>query len=174
MTYPDGTELNFDYDVQSLQSRYVLYDSRVEYVYDVRNRVKDILIQGSDRVEGDTWYINSAGRVKNIFNPDNTLAQTSYNDGLFVKNYSYDGFNLSTMSYTKADQTAIGSFQYGYDNSRNIVSRNENGQAASFTYDPLQRIKTSSLFNEAYQYDERGNRKTLSSDLAPDSASGLI
>ena len=133
----------------------------------MRNRLNDIVIQRHRHWEGGNWFVYDAGQIQISYNPDSTLAQTSYNEGLFVNNNAYDGFNLASISYKRSDQSIIGSFQYGYDNNRNMTSRTENGETASFSYDALQRIKTSSLFNESYQYDERGNRKTLSSDLAP-------
>jgi RHS repeat-associated protein len=167
ITFPDGTTVVYDYDVQSLESQYVLGDSREEYAYDARNRLVGIQIQRHDHFEGNNWFIYEAGRIQYTYNANSTLSGMSVNEGLFAKTYAYDGLNLSAITYKKADQTVIGSFQYSYDNNRNIVSRNENGQIASFTYDALNRIQTSSLFNESYQYDTRGNRLTLTSDLAP-------
>ncbi|WP_374018177.1 hypothetical protein ABU162_29785 [Paenibacillus thiaminolyticus] len=44
------------------------------------------------------------------------------------------------------------------------MAKNDNGAASKFSYDRLNRIKTSSQFNEVYTYDQRDNRSTLRSD----------
>ncbi len=167
ITYPDGTMITFNYDVQNMTDRYILEDSRVTYQYDNRNRLNDIVIQGHDRLEGDTWYIRDLGRLQMSYNQDSTFDDWIYNEGTINKQYVYDGFNLSSLSYTRSDQTEIASFAYGYDSNRNISYRDENGESGHFTYDELNRIKTSSPFNETYDYDVRGNRMKLQSDLAP-------
>ncbi|WP_315910985.1 RHS repeat-associated core domain-containing protein [Xylanibacillus composti] len=167
MTYPDNTTLVFSYDVQNLTDRYILSDSRVEYHYDNRNRLSKIDIQGHGQLTGSNWQVLELGRIDISYNKDSTLAQLNYNEGAILKRYAYDGFNLSSLSYSRSDQSRIASFSYTYDSNRNISSRNENGNADQFTYDKLNRIKTSSLFNETYTYDARGNRQTLQSDLAP-------
>ncbi|WP_374018148.1 polymorphic toxin-type HINT domain-containing protein [Paenibacillus thiaminolyticus] len=61
----------------------------------------------------------------------------------------------------------IGQYTYQYDINRNIVVKNDNGAAFTFSYDRLNRIKTSSQFNEVYTYDQRDNRSTLQSEQEP-------
>ncbi|MCY9738048.1 polymorphic toxin-type HINT domain-containing protein, partial [Paenibacillus alvei] len=84
----------------------------------------------------------------------------------FLENYAYDGLNLAGIQQKQGD-APLRSYSYTYDNNRNIVAKNDNGAAYQFSYDPLNRIKTSSQFNEAYAYDQRDNRSTLQSDQVP-------
>jgi RHS repeat-associated protein len=58
-------------------------------------------------------------------------------------------------------------YSYQHDLNRNIIKLTENNQSYGFTYDTLDRISTSDIFNEAYQYDKRGNRSTLASSQLP-------
>ncbi|WP_245742771.1 polymorphic toxin-type HINT domain-containing protein [Fontibacillus panacisegetis] len=67
----------------------------------------------------------------------------------------------------KRNGTGLRSYSYSYDMNRNITGISENGATAKqFTYDPMNRITTSSQFNETYSYDSRGNRQTLKTESA--------
>ncbi|RTE10629.1 RHS repeat-associated core domain-containing protein [Paenibacillus whitsoniae] len=164
--YPDGTMLDLEYDVQDVSIKYVAFDYRLEFEYDNRNRLTSTLIQGTDHVEGDQWFVYNAGLAQRQYRKNSQISQVSYHGGLWTQTNTYDGFNLSSISYAKAGQSL--SYSYTYDHNRNIIGKNENGESSSFTYDPLQRIQTSSQFNETYAYDNRGNRQVLTSSSMPE------
>jgi RHS repeat-associated protein len=164
--YPDSTLLDLEYDVQDVSSKYVAYDYRLEFQYDNRNRLASTLIQGTDHVEGDQWFVYNAGLTQRQYRNNNQVSQVSYHGGLWTQSKTYDGLNLSSVSYAKAGHSL--SYSYTYDHNRNIIGKNENGVSSSFTYDPLQRIQTSSQLNETYAYDNRGNRQVLTSSSMPE------
>ncbi|MEW9703000.1 RHS repeat-associated core domain-containing protein, partial [Paenibacillus sp. SI8] len=86
--------------------------------------------------------------------------------------YTYEGTNLTEVKQKKYDGTNLNVFGYDYDNNNNQTSKSENGALFSFTYDKLNRIETSSQFNEQYTYDIRGNRQTLQSNQSLNIAAG--
>jgi RHS repeat-associated protein len=81
------------------------------------------------------------------------------------KTFTYDGILLDEQTEKKkSDQSLIGKYQLDYDNTDNITSIVDNEKTHTFSYDDLNRIKTSSIQNEAYSYDLGGNRNTLQTD----------
>jgi RHS repeat-associated protein len=79
--------------------------------------------------------------------------------------YIYNGFDhLTSLTHHNSGGSVIGSYSYIHDDNGNMLSKTENGKSHSFTYDDLDRISTSTEGNQAYQYDTRGNRLTLSGD----------
>ncbi len=90
------------------------------------------------------------------------LHQTTAANGLDSQ-FSYDGHRLIQLEQQDANG-AIRTYEYGYDANQNIVSRTSGGSTENFTYDELDRILTTSRFNEQYTYDLRGNRLTLDSN----------
>lgn len=69
----------------------------------------------------------------------------------------------------------INMFDYDFSLNGNIIKQSGKVNKGSwkenfsydYTYDPLNRISTSSQFNEAYTYDKVGNRLTMQSDVIP-------
>ncbi|MEW9702989.1 RHS repeat-associated core domain-containing protein, partial [Paenibacillus sp. SI8] len=109
------------------------------------------------------------GEVLNNWDATYTYKKNGLLDVITQKNgnknsYTYEGTNLTEVKQTKYDGTNLNVFGYGYDNNNNQTSKRENGALFSFTYDKLNRIETSSQFNEQYTYDTRGNRQTLQSN----------
>nr|WP_275444512.1 hypothetical protein [Paenibacillus sp. ACRRX] len=153
--YPDGVRLTNSYDLNK-QTGYELQASqtnvKVDAGYDNMNRLK-------------TLGVTSGGSAANTFGYDylsnGQLAQQSYGTA-FVSQLQYTDVKLSQLAYTR-NNAAMNTFQYGYDANSNITSRNENNVGSSFTYTPLNQIKTSSEFDERYSYDARYNRLTLES-----------
>jgi RHS repeat-associated protein len=126
------------------------------------------------------WSINythdSLNRIKSVSESSEAILETyTYqNNGLLNKvekaNYSqstltYDGLLLDQQTEKKlSDLSSMGSYSLDYDGSENITSVVNNGKNSTYGYDDLDRITTSSIQNEAYWYDLRGNRETLLSD----------
>lgn len=84
-----------------------------------------------------------------------------------TSNYFYKGLQLSSLNYSGANLPAV-QYKYEYDANNNIKTVTKNGLAQSYVYDELNRIQTSSLNNEVYSYDSRGNRSTLQTDASPE------
>ncbi|MDK8182618.1 RHS repeat-associated core domain-containing protein [Paenibacillus sp. UMB4589-SE434] len=153
--YPDGVRLTNSYDLNK-QTGYELQapqtNVKVDAGYDNMNRLK-------------TLGVTSGGSAANTFGYDylsnGQLAQQSYGTA-FVSQLQYTDVKLFQLSYTR-NNAVMNTFQYGYDANSNITSRNENNVGSSFTYTPLNQIKTSSEFDERYSYDARYNRLTLES-----------
>lgn len=77
--------------------------------------------------------------------------------------YHYSGMQLSGLQYQRNNEQLL-NYAYQYDPNKNITGRTQNGEFDLFAYDPLNRIETSSEFDETYGYDVRGNRQVLASE----------
>ncbi|WP_430112229.1 polymorphic toxin-type HINT domain-containing protein [Paenibacillus sp. B1-33] len=162
--YPDQTKLSFDYEARQLRTKQTVttsnfaLTSNVDYLYEQPTPTKLKALDGSGTILSEFTY---------EFNPQSKqLAKFNSLNG-YSESYNYDGFNLSGIQQSQ-NNVQFGQYAYQYDNNRNIVAKNDNGSTFQFSYDPLNRIKTSSQFNEAYTYDQRDNRSTLQSDQVPD------
>lgn len=163
ITYPDSAKLTMEYDSRGIRTSQTFtlggYKLTTKTAY-----------QGAAALPQQLQVLNSGeteiSRLSYTYRKNNSLAQTATNTGL-AKTYTYTGLDLTGL------QTAFGGatlkqYGYGYDNNRNIISQNDNGTSYSYTYDVLNRIKTSTQFNETYSYDLRDNRSSLTSDRAPE------
>ncbi|WP_052702762.1 RHS repeat-associated core domain-containing protein [Paenibacillus beijingensis] len=155
VTFPDGKKITYDYDANG--NRNVMNDPfgfNTYYHYDSRNRL--------DAVGPSIDFATDFDAKYQYFN-DNLLKQITQRNGV-TTSYTYDGKNIGTLVEKKSDGSLLNSFSYSYDNNGNLKTRTENGTTNSFIYDELNRIKTSSQFNETYRYDSRGNRTSLSTN----------
>lgn len=157
VTFPDGKTIDYTYN--NLGLRETLkdpFDMTKEYTYDNMNRLHTI---GSPEASVDATY---------EYFDNNLLEKTEQKNGV-TSNYTYDGYNLATLTHKKSDGALINSFTYTTQLNGNItqLAENRNGQSQTydFTYDALDRIQTSSQFNENYTYDSLGNRSVMESDL---------
>ncbi|MBN3526633.1 Hint domain-containing protein [Paenibacillus apiarius] len=164
ITYPDQTRIGYDYEIRGL-------------------RTEQAVAVGGNRIVQQTGYhavLPNPTSLSVLDGSGTQLSQFEYKyDGSYKRlaelksaqgwneAYTYDGFNLSGIQQTQNNAPSA-QYTYQYDNNRNIVAKTDNGAAFQFSYDPLNRIKTSSQFNEAYTYDLRDNRSTLYSDHALD------
>jgi RHS repeat-associated protein len=162
MTYPDGKTIQYDYDANgNRQQMSDPFGTNVYYSYDARNRLKTVgqaasIISGTRTIDSDATY--------SYYN-NNLLKTISQKNGV-TSNYTYDGIKLDTLVEKKADNTVLNSFDYNYDNNKNINQIIQTGaiaQTLNYTYDPLNRISTSDQGNQTYTYDNRGNRSVLTS-----------
>ncbi|WP_442601932.1 polymorphic toxin-type HINT domain-containing protein [Paenibacillus sp. KN14-4R] len=113
---------------------------------------------GQDLTKPDASYTYKAGNLDRI----------DLNTGKIVTNHVYTEGMLSDVTHKTDVGQALGSYGYEYDDYANITKLKENSQVtSSLTYDPLHRVQTNSMFKEAYQYNNRGNRETLQSDNLP-------
>ncbi|NEN87036.1 polymorphic toxin-type HINT domain-containing protein [Paenibacillus elgii] len=150
LTYPDGRTIRYSYDEQG--NRKTMTDPFgyvTAYGYDNRNRLTGV---GPNLNDWDAKY---------EYKHNDLLAAIVQRNGV-IGSYEYEGLNLTGLSQKKQG-VALNTFAYGYDSNRNQTSKTENGTRHEFSYDPLNRIGTSSQFGEQYTYDSRGNRQTMQS-----------
>ncbi|MFE5321462.1 polymorphic toxin-type HINT domain-containing protein [Paenibacillus sp. NPDC056579] len=154
VTFPDKRTLTYQYDVQGNRTQMTdPFGYKMEYDYDTRNRLTAV---GPSKNDWDASY---------VYKENNLLSSVQLRNGIKTE-YNYDGANLTGLVQKQSNGQTLNSFSYGYDNNSNQTSRNENGNPYNFGYDKLDRIETSSQFNETYTYDSRGNRQTVVSSNA--------
>ncbi|MBD2871222.1 RHS repeat domain-containing protein [Paenibacillus arenilitoris] len=155
--YPDGKTIAYSYDDQSgrLLQMTTPFSDTVGYTYNNRNQLENV--SWNDVVqENYNYYAN--GQLS--FQQQANGMQTEY---------SYTDNSLTNLKFKTTSGEVEREYGYGYDSNRNITSLNESNHGLltssdTFSYDPLSRISTSSEYNEAYAYDNRGNRQTMSTD----------
>ncbi|WP_372010394.1 RHS repeat domain-containing protein [Paenibacillus chitinolyticus] len=149
--YPDQQTLQYAYDQQGKRTKMTdPFGVVTNYEYDAQNRITAV---GTEPAEWDVTY---------QYKKNGLLAATQAKNGVHAA-FTYEGVNLTALTQAKSG-AAVQSFSYGYDLHANQTSKVENGVTQSFSYDALNRIATSSDYNENYSYDSRGNRLTLQSD----------
>ncbi|WP_088833833.1 RHS repeat domain-containing protein [Paenibacillus tyrfis] len=148
--YPDGRTIQYSYDRQGNRTHMTdPFGFVTMYGYDSRNQLTDVMQSLNERYVSYEYKKNG---LLSAVKQSNSIASS----------YNYDGYNLVGLTQTKPGAT-INTFNYGYDYKRNVIQKTENGAAHTFTYDHLNRIRTSSQFDELYTYDLRGNRETVQS-----------
>lgn len=154
VTYPDQRQMTIQYDENDRRTEMTgPFGLQTFYTYDVTNRLKTV---GTEEVSPDAIYAYYK----------NGLLRTSSTQNGIVSTFKYDGQSLIELQQQQSEEV-LNKYEYKYDGNKNITERNQNGKADSFTYDPLNRVETSSLYNEGYTYDTRGNRQTLKTDTEP-------
>jgi RHS repeat-associated protein len=163
VTSPDNNTVNYQYDVQGRRSQMTdPFSQTLYYGYNNMNRLTGV------------------STIANPTSADNEAQYQYYKNGL-MKNvqqkngistaYTYDDGRLTNLIHKQADGTILNSYSYTYDNNANIQTKTENANPTNnFTYDELNRIKTSDQLNETYSYDNRGNRQTYQNNINLDSS----
>lgn len=138
------------------------FGQRIHYLYDNRNRL-DYIILGT---------VNSSREVDYTYTGNNKIASITFNGGMKQIN-SYGTNNahlLSSVTHRAPNNALLNQYTYSYDENFNIASIGSQTDPPNsmvnhfYTYDVLNRIKTSTDGNEVYNYDNRGNRLTLQTD----------
>ncbi|SLK14730.1 MULTISPECIES: RHS repeat-associated core domain-containing protein [unclassified Paenibacillus] len=159
ITYPDGATLTLGYDARGVRTRQIFQQG--SYTLNLGMSYK-----GASALPATLSLTNGSGTALGSFaytyRGNNNLAQKSAGSG-WKEVYTYDGLNLKGLTHT-FQGTNGPSYSYAYDNNRNMTSKTDQGIASQFTYDKLNRIKTSSPYQETYTYDVRDNRSSLESD----------
>ncbi|WP_442601937.1 RHS repeat-associated core domain-containing protein [Paenibacillus sp. KN14-4R] len=155
ISYPDGKQLSYEYDIAGqVTSMTDPFGKVTNYAYQA-GRLDKV---GQDLTNPDASYTYKAGNLDRI----------DLNTGKIVTNHVYTEGMLSDVTHKTDVGQALGSYGYEYDDYANITKLKENSQVtSSLTYDSLHRVQTNSMFKEAYQYNNRGNRETLQSDQLP-------
>ncbi|UKS27368.1 hypothetical protein LOZ80_39065 [Paenibacillus sp. HWE-109] len=160
MTYADGRTMKITYGSEGLGNRVAMIDPfglNTAYSYDTRNRLSGV---GEALNNWEASYTYKKNGLADI---------TTLKNGISTS-YTFDGAKLTDLVQKKNSGANVNTFAYGYDNNSNQTSKTENGVANSYTYDKLNRIDTSTQFQEKYTYDNRGNRQTLQSSQTPNLA----
>lgn len=153
IAYPDGKTIQYDYDAAGkLDSFTTPFLDKVTYEYDLSNRIHSIAWNG----------VNQATYNYEVNKPLQSIVQAN---GIKT-DFGYDGLNrLQTLTH-KQGNTVTRKYSYSYDANSNInqiteLGNNTEQPIKTFTYDSMNRISTSSHFDERYSYDPKGNRKSL-------------
>jgi RHS repeat-associated protein len=165
ITLPDEGTHTYQYDNNGNRTMLTLnlggQSWSMNYSYDPQNRMDSVNVP-----------ISITGMLpENISETytyqDNGLLETVTRPGS-VKTLTYKGLLLDKLTeQTNLNNTAISNFEYVYDPNGNTIQISDSLGLQTFTYDELDRIKTSSLHQETYSYDSRGNRHTLESKQLP-------
>lgn len=119
-----------------------------EYTYDTIGRMQKVL-------DGTTQVAEYS------YNIDDTISQINYNNGVNA-NYAYNrDKNITSLINKNQNGTTISSFAYTYDNNGNQLTRVENEQTTTYTYDQLNRlaqVQYPGSVQESFEYDNAGNR----------------
>ncbi|WP_037288927.1 RHS repeat-associated core domain-containing protein [Saccharibacillus sacchari] len=163
LIYPDGATLAMEYEVRGVRNQQSFtsdaFTLTLNHAYNVSSpTLNQLNVQGAEN--------KSLGSYAYSHRKNNTLSQIAADTGQ-TQTYGYDGLNLSSLTQSQND-TVFGSYTYNYDNNRNIVSKMDNGESHTFGYDSLNRLQASSLFNESYAYDPRGNRSEMTTERPVD------
>ena len=151
------------------RKRYTNGILKLQYAYDKNDRVTGV----TDEFGNTTGYeYDTLGRIDRVldsaveiasytYNEDSTIQQVSYNTGITASlNYDRDR-NIISLINKDPQQAIISSFSYTYDNNGNTLTKTENGQTTTYTYDAVNRLETvnhPSRGLETYTYDNAGNR----------------
>lgn len=151
LQYPDGQELLMTYDANGNRTEAIgPFGGKRFFRYDAMNRLISMGTSSGAEEFKYTYYANG-------------LTNESTSNGNLTTKHRFNGTKLTEKEQVR-EQHLINRYQYEYDANNNIQKRSENDVVDIFAYDALNRIKESSVFNEAYTYDKLGNRLTLRSE----------
>ncbi|NMO96844.1 RHS repeat protein, partial [Paenibacillus lemnae] len=163
VTYPDGKTLEYTYYKNGLRKTMKdPFGVTATYIYNQDNQLKEVRTGGS--LEAEYIYRDNLDTTDPNYKKSSQLYQTKLANGQLMTTYLRDGFGrLSTL--TQSGPAFTETYEYGYDDNDNIISRSEGTTNGEFTYDALNRILTSTEGSEIYTYDAKGNRLTLQSSI---------
>nr|WP_246427514.1 S8 family serine peptidase [Paenibacillus phyllosphaerae] len=151
VVYPDGKSIQYTHNtIGNRKSMIDPFGGSLIYQYDANNHLKSV---------GEN---EAVAEVKYDYYKNGQLQKATTRNGI-TTNYTYDGGVLDTITHKKADGSVLNAYDYNYDANRNIIQIIENESTSNYSYDVLNRIKTSSQYNETYEYDSRGNRTVQNS-----------
>ncbi|MNH99700.1 tRNA3(Ser)-specific nuclease WapA precursor [compost metagenome] len=155
VTFPDQRTIQYEYNDQGKRKKMTNpFGIVTVYDYDSRNRLENV---GPSENNPDASY---------QYKKNNQPLQTLLQNGV-TTTFDYAALSAS-ITQNKAGGALVNSYQYNYDLHGNQKAKTENGTMHPFSYDKLNRIDTSTQFNEVYSYDSRGNRLTLMSEKGID------
>ncbi|WP_127531736.1 RHS repeat-associated core domain-containing protein [Paenibacillus kobensis] len=155
LEYPDGKKISYDYDVNGNRSSMNdPFGANTYYHYDSRNRLDAVGLSPDLVNDYDAKY---------QYEQAAQLRQVDLGNGV-KSSYTYVGNKLDTLTEYKSNGALLNSYSYKYDGNRNITDITANNATNSYQYDEMNRIRTSTQYNETYTYDNRGNRSGLTTN----------
>ncbi|MFC5405720.1 S8 family serine peptidase [Cohnella soli] len=156
VTYPDDKSIQYVYDAAGKRTQMTTpFGDITDYVYDDLNRLQTV-----------KW--NGTQQASYTYEPNGPLSSIQQANGITTK-YGYDDAKrLWTFTHQRG-VNELDKLTYSYDGNQNIatIEKSVSGgtsSSQSFTYDAMNRISTSSQYNETYTYDKRGNRASVTTD----------
>lgn len=157
VTYPDGKTISYAYYANGQRSMMNdPFGKDIYYRYDEGNRLTGISLNS----------LTDPSEITYAYTPGDRVQQSQLRNGM-ISGFVYEGSSLKSLQHKTMQGVVQNNFGYMYDPNGNQVQKTENSAAYDFTYDPLNRIETSSQFHDVYSYDDRGNRLTLKSEHFP-------
>ena len=115
---------------------------------------------------GEKWLVGVTDQLGNVssYNYNILGSLTSITQGNLTRGFSYNSKNFLT-SETHPEK---GTIAYGRDNVGNMTSKSDSLGATSYTYDPINRLRTVnySAGTVTFNYDNADNRITMSNPTA--------
>jgi RHS repeat-associated protein len=154
ITYANGRSLAYSYNADGQRTKLVSQDGyTVNYAYDNLGRLKSLTDTTGQSII--TYDYDAVGRLTKETNGNGTTST-----------YTYDLRNqLTSIVHKKADNTINSSFVYTYDDLGQRTSMTTLEGVFQYGYDKtgqLTSVITPSNRTIQYQYDEAGNRTTVS------------
>lgn len=156
--YPDGATLTMGYDSRGMRTRQTFQQGSYKLNLSMSYKGASALPESLSLTNGSGTVL---GSFSYTYRGNNSLAEKGAGSG-WKETYTYEGLNLKGLGHAFKEKNGP-SYTYAYDNNRNITRKTDQGIASQFTYDKLNRIKTSSKYAETYAYDARDNRSSLES-----------
>lgn len=152
---PDATTIEYRYDANGNRlSMKDPFGKTVYYKVDARNRFEQVSLDSP----------LTAAEVAYSYTKSGMLEFERQRNGV-VTQYGFDPLRrLDSLVRKGASEAVLDEYSLQYDKNNNLIGQTNQIGTQEFTYDALNRIETSSQFQEKYAYDDRGNRMTLSSD----------
>ncbi|MDQ6422393.1 RHS repeat-associated core domain-containing protein [Paenibacillus sp. LHD-117] len=156
VTYPDEETISYTYNSQGIKDTMTTpFGDVIEYNYNSMNQLETLEWNGE--VESSYTY------------KDNGQLWTENLGDVMSSERTYTNFLLTELTQVGLGGDLDRVYSYDHDENKNIDVLTEMNQSVvtkdlDFSYDDLNRIETSTQFNESYTYDNRGNRQTLQTE----------
>lgn len=189
ITNPKNETTSFVYDDGNrLTEQQMANGTSTIYTYDEANRLLTLMnrtTNGTTLSSYEYEYDSNGNRTQMTdhngtrwsyeYDGDNRLTEVKQNGDL-IENYNLDpvgnrlAFNDTNYTYDDADRLQnAGNTTYDFDKNGNLLSKTENGEITSYSYDGENRlvlVNTPDGKSVKFQYDPFGNRITKSIDGA--------
>lgn len=154
VTYPDGKKISYLYNNNGIREKMVdPFGLEILYKTDSRDRLKTVTF-GTKSLEANYQY-SAGGKLSQIRYPNGMTSAYEFGSTGQIKSILEKNSNGSVQQ----------KLEYVYDLSGNLEQTKETDDknttnSYNYTYDKMNRLKTSTRNNSAYEYDTRGNLQT--------------
>ncbi|WP_211320312.1 RHS repeat domain-containing protein [Tumebacillus permanentifrigoris] len=154
VTFPDSKSIGYTYLANGQRSK--LLDpagNETYFTYNANNQLSTVQLTSATSTPEVTYTYTPGGKL-----------QQSTQANQVVTTYGFNDIGQLSALTQKQGANTVNNASYSYDLAGNLSAKTENTAPSAYTYDKLNRISTSSQFNENYSYDARGNRSTLATE----------